>query len=56
MAEVGSDRTRVVAVVGELVATGMPQHMGVRLNAQVRPRLPPARPCGRTLAPIAVRR
>jgi hypothetical protein len=29
MPEIGLDRTRVVAVVGELVTAGMPQHVGM---------------------------
>jgi hypothetical protein len=35
MPEIGLDRPRVVAIVGELIATGMAQHVGVRLDAQV---------------------
>ena len=29
------DRRRIMAVVGELVAAGMAQHVGVRLDAQI---------------------
>ena len=35
MPEIGLDRTRVVAIVGELVAAGMAEHVGVRLDAQI---------------------
>ena len=35
MSEIRLDRARVVAVVGELVATGMAEHVGVRLDAEV---------------------
>ena len=35
MPEIGLDRARVVAVIGELVAAGMAQHVGVRLDAQI---------------------
>jgi hypothetical protein len=33
--KVGLDRPRIVAVVGELVAAGVAQHVGVRLDAEV---------------------
>jgi hypothetical protein len=35
MPEVRLDCPRVVAIVGELVAAGMAEHMGVRLDAQI---------------------
>ena len=35
MPEIGLDRARVVAVVGELVAAGMAEHVGMRLDAQI---------------------
>ena len=35
MAEIRLDRARIVTIVGELVAAGVPQHVGVRLDAQV---------------------
>jgi hypothetical protein len=35
MSEIRLDRTRVVAVVGELVAAGVAQHVSVRLDAQI---------------------
>jgi hypothetical protein len=35
MPEIRLDRARVVAVVGELVAAGMAQHMGMCLDAQI---------------------
>ena len=35
MPEIGLDSARVVSVVGELVAAGMAQHVGVRLDAQI---------------------
>jgi hypothetical protein len=35
MPEIGLDRTGVVAIVGELVAAGMTEHAGVRLDAQI---------------------
>jgi hypothetical protein len=35
MPEIRLDRSRVVAIVGELVAAGVPQHVGVRLDAQI---------------------
>ena len=34
MPEIRLDRPRVVPVVGELVAAGMPEHVGMRLYAQ----------------------
>jgi hypothetical protein len=35
MPEIGLDRTRVVAVVGELVTAGVAQHVGMRLDAEI---------------------
>jgi hypothetical protein len=35
MPEIGLDCARVVAIVGELVAAGMAQHVGMRLDAQI---------------------
>jgi len=35
VAEIGLDRPRVVAVIGELVAAGMSWHVGVRLDTQI---------------------
>ena len=35
MVELRLDRARIVTIVGELVAAGVPQHVGVRLDAQV---------------------
>ena len=35
MPEIGLDRARIMAVVGELVAAGMAEHVGVRLDAQI---------------------
>jgi hypothetical protein len=35
MPEIGLDRTRVMAIVGELVSAGMAQHVSVRLDAQI---------------------
>ena len=35
MSEIRLDRARVVAVVGELVAAGVAQHVSVRLDAQI---------------------
>ena len=35
MSEVRLDRPRVVAVVRQFVAAGMPQHVSVRLDAQI---------------------
>jgi hypothetical protein len=35
MTQIRLDRARVVAVVDKLVAAGMAQHMGVRLDAQI---------------------
>ena len=35
MPEMRLDRARVVAIVGELVAAGMAQHVGMRLDAQI---------------------
>jgi hypothetical protein len=34
--EIRLDRAGVVTIVGELVAAGMAQHVGVRLDAQIR--------------------
>ena len=36
MTEIRLDRARVVAVIREFVAAGMPEHVGVRLDAQIR--------------------
>jgi hypothetical protein len=33
--EIGLDRTGVVAIVGELVAAGMAEHVGVRPDARI---------------------
>ena len=49
------DGTGIVTVVGELVAAGMPQHVGMRLDVQSGLGCRAARPCGSTLAPIAAR-
>jgi hypothetical protein len=35
VAEIGLDRARVMAIVGELVAAGMTEHVGVGLDAQI---------------------
>ena len=35
MPEVLLDRPRVMPIIGELVATGVPQHMGMGLEAQL---------------------
>jgi hypothetical protein len=35
MPEIGLDRTRVVTIVGELVAAGMAEHVGMRLDAEI---------------------
>jgi hypothetical protein len=35
VAQIRLDRTRVVTIVGELVAAGMAQHVGMRLDAQI---------------------
>ena len=35
MPEIGLDRTRVVTMVGELLAAGMAEHVSVRLDAQI---------------------
>jgi hypothetical protein len=35
VSEIGLDRARVVAIVGELVAAGVAQHVGMRLDAQI---------------------
>ena len=37
MAEPSLDRPRVVALVGQGVAAGVPQHVGVRLELQLAP-------------------
>jgi hypothetical protein len=34
MAHVSLDSSRIVAVIGELVAAGMPQHVGVSFDSQ----------------------
>ena len=33
--EIGLDGARVVTIVGELVATGMPEHVSMRLDAEI---------------------
>jgi hypothetical protein len=35
MPEIRLDRTRVVAIVGDLIAASMAQHVGMRLDAQI---------------------
>ena len=35
MPQVGLDRPSVMAIVGELIATGMPEHVSVRFDSQV---------------------
>ena len=35
MTQIRLDRARVVAIVGELVAAGVAQHVGMRLDAQI---------------------
>jgi hypothetical protein len=35
MPEIGLDRPRIVAVVGEFVAAGVAQHVGMRLDARI---------------------
>ena len=35
MPEMGLDRARVVTIVGELVAAGVAEHVGTRLDAEV---------------------
>jgi hypothetical protein len=35
MSKIRLDRPRVVAIVGELIAAGVAQHVGMRLDAQI---------------------
>ena len=44
MPEVRLDRARVVAIVGELVAAGVAEHVGLHLDAQSDAVLPARRP------------
>jgi hypothetical protein len=45
VAEIGLDGASVMAVVGELEPTGMPQHVGVDKKAEFRSPRPPWPPC-----------
>ena len=36
MAEIGLDRPGVATVIGKLVPAGVPQHVGMSLDAQIR--------------------
>jgi hypothetical protein len=46
--KVGLQCPRVMSPVGERVATGVPEHVGVGLEPELGPRCPHARPCGQT--------
>ena len=35
MPEIRLDRARVVAIIGELIATGKAEHVGMRIDAQI---------------------